>query len=679
MLLGLTVGLVAAEAIFWVRDDGAFPHVNLYRPDPVLGVRLVPGSEQRLAFGGNPVTHLRINRDGYRGADLPPPAADEVLVVGDSQVFGLGVEEDQTFSARLAAARKGGVVNGGVPTYGPAEYKAVVAEMLAKRHPKTVVFTINMVNDLFEAAHPNVERHAVWDGWAVRAESGPGGVTWFPGRHFLFNRSHAFFALRRLWHRRDAGPESGFTSEGTWEDIAGAGYDATAKHDEAERRIRERHAEIGQAETRLAAAEDQLDEATRKVFPDERFGENGNKLQAARANPGDIIEDAIADAEASRSIVVTAELIRQGAAYRARLLADVRARAQHGGDEKLLAAFADRERLQAQLTQLDAQAPVHLESSLAPVLREVKALCDAGGARLVVLVLPIDVQVSTDEWKKYDNAPKVDMESTKVLIADVVADAAALGVTVVDALPVLAAVEPGAFLNRDIHMTSRGHQAVADALAKALASPPPAPRSPSLPAGRSTVPLAAAWKAAPEVRVTGSTRAGCETKRIREWLRVACRRYEDTHTVPAGYEVSDWLWPLDVTVVRDPRGEAMTLAMPAATTLVAPVLEGDELVVDFGWIKHSQRLEVRWPKGAAEPTMAFGERVKRKPPRAYVYEPATPTEAAICTCWKTEHHEQSCNGAFGAADAACVKTYAGDCAALLACIVRDPGSPPKGR
>jgi hypothetical protein len=56
VLLGLVVGLAVTEAVFWWRDDGAFPHLNVYRADATLGVRLVPGREQRLAFGGNPVT-----------------------------------------------------------------------------------------------------------------------------------------------------------------------------------------------------------------------------------------------------------------------------------------------------------------------------------------------------------------------------------------------------------------------------------------------------------------------------------------------------------------------------------------------------------------------------------------------------------------------------------------------
>src|SRR5262249_35026878 len=159
------------------------------------------GTSQRLAAGKNPVTSVRINRDGFRGPELPPPTAGEVAIIGDSQVFGLGVEENETASAELAKILGAPVVNAGVPTYGPPEYNAVADEILARRKPATVVYVVNLANDLFEAARPNVDRHVVWDGWAVRKETAPVAVTTFPGREILFRRSHLVHALRSFLYR----------------------------------------------------------------------------------------------------------------------------------------------------------------------------------------------------------------------------------------------------------------------------------------------------------------------------------------------------------------------------------------------------------------------------------------------------------------------------------------------
>jgi lysophospholipase L1-like esterase len=664
VVLGLVVGLGLTEAIFWWRDDGAFPHLNVYRSDAQLGVRLVPGAEQRLAFGGNPVTRVRINRDGYRGADLPKPAADrdEILVVGDSQVFGLGVEERETFSARLGARLGAGalVINGGVPTYGPAEYRAVAAELLARRPVKTVVFTINMVNDLFEAGRPNAVRHAVWDGWAVRRESSPGAVTWFPGRHFLYNRSHAFFALRRWWHAR--GPsldDRGFASEGTWHDLVAVGTTSQDEKQARALRLQRRGADVVDAEAELREAEATLDAATFRSFDDAEH----TKLRAARANPGDIIGEGSPNAEASRSIYVTTELIRQGTKYREQLRVELLAQARARGDQALIDAFASRESLLERLSSLDRVPELAaFESPLAPILRDVKALCDAHGARLVVLVLPIDVQVSTEEWKKYGAEP-IDMTPTRALTEDVVAAATAMGVTALDATPALAVAEPGAFLHRDIHMTPRGHQAVADALAEALAAPPPVPASGRIAADRSLVPIPSAWKTVGEVTVTGSSKANCETKRVREWLRVACR------------QDGRGLQPTDLRVEAG-GGDALTLVMPDATTLVAPLVPGEDLDVDFGWTTHTRRLTVRWPDGAAAPTIGFGDAVTRARPLPRTYDFRSPTEKAICTCWRDTQDGDSCNGVYGAADAGCVRAYADDCGRMLACVRRDPASPP---
>jgi hypothetical protein len=171
-------------------------------------VRLRPNATERVSFGGNPVTSVRINATGFRGADWPAPADDELVVVGDSQAFGLGVEEFETFAAGLAAALKKPVLNAAVPTWGPPEYEKILDELTAKRPPKTVLYVVNLVNDLFEARRPNTERHVVWDGWAVRKETAPDHVRSFPGRAWLFRDSHAVFALRQSLFRATSGGEA---------------------------------------------------------------------------------------------------------------------------------------------------------------------------------------------------------------------------------------------------------------------------------------------------------------------------------------------------------------------------------------------------------------------------------------------------------------------------------------
>lgn len=693
-LAGIVVALVVAELVFRHRDDGAFPHVNFYKADAALGTRLEPHAEQQISFGGNPVTRLRTNGAGYRGAEWPASTEDEIIVVGDSQVFGLGVEERETFSARLADELRRPVINAGVPTYGPPEYRAVISELLAQRKARTVVLTLNLVNDTFELGRPNTERHAVWDGWAVRKENAPARVTEFPGRRWLFGQSHLVFALRRWLHDGDPTAGEGVPSEGTWRDLIAAGQSIT----DAQLKLRAQQQAIvterREAAVELKTADDTLEEALLELVPEQEYFESQPAVLAGRASPGDIVS--LNYAEESRAVVVTADLIRKGVAMRKKLRAELAAAIAAGSKAKpknagaLAAALDKRSKAMETLLALKPhQLEAVLEPPLAGYVRDVATLCKSKGVRLVLAILPIDVQVSPTEWVKYGQVP-TDMTATHAFTAELVAAARAIDVTAFDATPALAAAEPGAFLNRDIHMTAKGHAAVAKGLAEAIASPPkPAVRLHA----RSLVPVPQVWHEAPEVTVTGSTAAGCETKMIREWLRVICGRTQ------AG------LVPTRVTVAVDATGESQALAIPRQTSLVTPLEPGRHVEVEFAWTDHTRRLTLDWPLEAKQPVMKFDAPVRipgaKRPeplPEYYFEDVAdyakltydSPVERAICDCWnrvygglrlpksRTRTEEVFvCSGAYGAADAACTQTYATDCARMVECIRRDPASPPK--
>jgi len=676
MCCGLALGVAAAEGVFAYRDGGAFPHLNVYVADAELGVRLLPGATQKVAFGGNPITSVRINGDGYRGGELPAPGKDDVLVVGDSQVFGLGVEDSETFSARLGAASGRPVMNGGVPTYGPAEYRAVIAEQLAKRHPKTVVLTINLVNDLFEVQHPNKDRHAVWDGWAVRKETAPAATARFPGRDLLYRRSHLFFALRKWRHGEDRSGERGVASEGTWRDLVTTGAQVEGERRALDEARHQRLAAVTTAHHEIEGAEQAIDDKIRQILGETTFLDQ-LALETAHANPGDIVQDGLG--EGSRSSIATADQIARAAAVRARLRAELArwAKAHKSADAKeALASLAAESGALARLTQLDVeQLTTALEPPLGAYLRDVQQLVEHAGARLVVVILPIDVQVSSEEWKKYGATP-IDMAPSQALTTELVALCRTLGVSVLDATPVLAQAEPGAFLDQDIHMTPRGHAAVAAALAKTLAEPAPARVVAS---ERSPVPLPDVFKHAPEVIVSGSSDAACETKQVREWLRIQCPRSERAR-------------PVDVEVTRDDGHEAMVLVMPAEISLVVPVIEGRELAATLTWTDKTRVLHVAWPAGAKRPTLAFDKPIARgKPIELDVFATSTkfrsPVERAICDCWQVVFGGQrylgreevfTCAGAYGAPDPACVENYYrsnATCPELLACTRRDPSSP----
>jgi hypothetical protein len=252
-----------------------------------------------------------------------------------------------------------------------------------------------------------------------------------------------------------------------------------------------------------------------------------------------------------------------------------------------------------------------------------------------------------------------------------------MGLRAVDVTEALAGVvaRERAFLDGDIHMTAAGHRAVAGALAAKLAEPPPpALPQPGLPAGRTRVPPPRVWRTSVEATVRGSSKVGCQTHLIGEWLRVTCLR-QAKKLVPSAIEVE-----------RGGHGEAMVVVTDEAATLVAPILAGDELVAAFYWTDQAHTLVARWPEGAARPSMAFEERAQAGKPLA-VSEAA----AQLCTCYEQlypdrqcqldeygyasdEDCQPSCAGAYGQPSAACVAAYADDCARLEACSRGEPGA-----
>ena len=666
---GVIVALTITECAFHRRDHGAFPHLNVYIADPKLGVRLRPGATERVSFDGNPVTDVRINADGYRGAELPETSDDEILVVGDSQVFGLGVEEGETFSARLHERTGRTVINAGVPTYGPPEYAAVIEEQLAKRRAHTVIYVVNFANDLFEANRPNVERHAVWDGWAVRKETAPDHVVEFPGRQLLFRESHAFYALRAYWHRDDAPlDDRGFSSEGSFRDLIAAqtgsppAGSAASEHRWA--------SDMKQAIDEEVATQQYLEELVAKSYPDLMAGALGAEYQKSRGNPADILvtERHTSESESGRPYEYTVKSLVAGAAVREKIEALVRKRAekerQKESGKAILASFDQRQALEKRVAELRSESLdfVRASSPLAPAIAHAKAICDAHGARLVVVALPIDVQVSSAEFAKYGVAP-IDLSATHLLLDDVVATSESLGISALDATPALLATEPGAFLYGDIHMTPKGHRALADALATTLAEPPPSVLTLTLPAGRSRVPIAAEWATATPIR-TKTTPPGCSASRLREWLRLTC-----VASAPSAA-------PSAVALVSGGHGETMVLHARDVTTVVAPVLAGDRLIVDVGWAGHGHRWTVRWKAGDAAPTTSFGKR------KAIADEARSDDDAAdaLCRCNATlssSAPNSTCAALVAAPDADCARSYGNDCEKLLACSEGDPSRAPR--
>lgn len=202
LAVSLVLSLAAAEIL--VRLARPQPRLviepgGFYIPDPPGRYRLSPGYRGNIYNRAEYSNEIRINQAGLRGPEIGS-SSDEilrVLVVGDSFVFGVGVEDTDTFTAllpaRLArhdrAAAEG--LNAGIPAFGVPD-----AESWFRRHgvalePDIVVLAIFLGNDLVDAS-PDREEILLVDGLLVPSLSAGGIKAW------LHRHSHLFVTVKSL-------------------------------------------------------------------------------------------------------------------------------------------------------------------------------------------------------------------------------------------------------------------------------------------------------------------------------------------------------------------------------------------------------------------------------------------------------------------------------------------------
>jgi hypothetical protein len=110
--------------------------------------------------------------------------------------------------------------------------------------------------------------------------------------------------------------------------------------------------------------------------------------------------------------------------------------------------------------------------------------------------------------------------------------------------------------------------------------------------GRSSVPTIDEWNAVTkEVAVRGSSALNCETKMVREWLRVSCRGKNDSGGEPTGVTLQS----------GGGRGDDFVFTGNGVASLVVRFVEGVDLKANFTWTDKRHTLHVFWPRGAPEP------------------------------------------------------------------------------
>jgi hypothetical protein len=139
----LTLFLAEAAARLFLRSGPAANRTPFMMLTPA-GYRLIPGNRRSRYFRMNGRTvNLGVNSLGFRGPEISSREGNHkrVLFLGDSIVFGTGVEPDQTIPAMLQQylSPHAEVINAGVPGLSLSDEAALLAEWADVLQPDVVL------------------------------------------------------------------------------------------------------------------------------------------------------------------------------------------------------------------------------------------------------------------------------------------------------------------------------------------------------------------------------------------------------------------------------------------------------------------------------------------------------------------------------------------------------------
>lgn len=212
-LLHLFPGFLPVELQVLVSDDSSERGVA----DPRIGNLPEPGSTGVIRTRDFRIEH-RIDAHGFRNSARWPEVAD-IVVIGDSLVFGYGVEADRAWPEILKNELHGrSVVNLGLIGAGPQQYRRVYETFGRSLRPRLVIIAMFASNDFWDAE--------MFEQWLASGAGGnymewrdfgrgtPGRGMWRrPGglREILLRNSYVYNLLRFTWKATRGQPESGHT------------------------------------------------------------------------------------------------------------------------------------------------------------------------------------------------------------------------------------------------------------------------------------------------------------------------------------------------------------------------------------------------------------------------------------------------------------------------------------
>jgi len=178
MVIVSMIAALAGAAEFTLRRTGYLPATAYYHTTDALTVQDMFRTDEHGIFKANPAfwtntSEFSINSDGFRSPEFSAPATGKkaVLVIGDSQTYGIGAVPLSNAFPDLIRAAGYDVHNAGVPGTGPTQYGLVADHYVAKLKPDVTLVAFFYGNDLNVKLDPAVPNHNLFHvtnaGWIL--------------------------------------------------------------------------------------------------------------------------------------------------------------------------------------------------------------------------------------------------------------------------------------------------------------------------------------------------------------------------------------------------------------------------------------------------------------------------------------------------------------------------------
>lgn len=134
--------------------DRPFMYRKFHQYDPEIGPILSPNREGMFRTAeGDRFYSVKINADGFRGGDLVDRQTPKIAVLGDSFIFGYGVDQEDVFSTILDKMTAADVINLGIGGTSLDQMYLLFTRYLATLTFSDVVLYISP-NDFEDLLHP---------------------------------------------------------------------------------------------------------------------------------------------------------------------------------------------------------------------------------------------------------------------------------------------------------------------------------------------------------------------------------------------------------------------------------------------------------------------------------------------------------------------------------------------